>query len=89
MMVAYAIFGMENYQNTQRYIDEDGGPPNLALSEEVLPYARNVMILYSVGRVILFLTSLKYPQVSKSFLYYEVLKNVIEAFLPYDITFKV
>ena len=45
------------------------------------------MILFTFGRVILFLVSLKYPHVCKSFVYYEVLNLTIEAFLPYDITF--
>ena len=47
------------------------------------------MILFTLGRVILFLVSLKYPHVCKSFVYYEVLNLTIEAFLPYDITFNI
>ena len=37
MVASYATFGMANWQETQRYIDEDGGPPNLELSKAVLP----------------------------------------------------
>ena len=89
MMLSFIAFGMANWQETQRYIDEDGGPPNLELTKTVLPYARIAMILYTIGRVILFLLSLKYPNVSKCFLYFEVLNLIIESFMPYDITFNI
>ena len=88
-MLIFITFNMANWQETQRYIDEDGGPPNLELTKTVLPYARVAMILYTFGRVILFLLSLKFPNVSKSFLYYEVLNLVIYSFLPYDITLNI
>ena len=89
LIAGNATFGVANWNTTEQYLEEDGGPPNLALAQEIFPYARTAMILFSCGRVILFLMSLKYPQVSKSFIYYELLNLVIDSLLPTDTKFNV
>ena len=89
LIAGTATFGVANWNTTEQYLEEDGGPPNLALAQEIFPYARTAMILFSCGRVILFLMSLKFPQVSKSFIYYELLNLVIDSLLPTDTKFNV
>ena len=84
-----ATFGVAKWHATEQYLEEEGGPPNLALAKEIFPYARTAMIIFNFGRFFIFLVSLKYPQVSKSFIYYELLILIIDSFLPTDIKFNV
>ena len=89
MSLSNLIFGSLNYQETERFIEEYGGPENVELTKEVLPYARTAYNLFLLGRVILLLISLKYPKLSKIFFYYEQMDMVIGAFLPYYISYGV
>ena len=65
MMDAYA------YQQSIKYIEDDGGPKNLELAKRIYPYTKLVIQLIFVTRVILFLLSLKWMKVSKLFFYFE------------------
>ena len=88
LFVVYASMDMHAWQETQRFIDEDG-PPNLELTKKVFPYAKVLIITFNLGRLVLFLIGLKWLKITRIFFYYELITFVIEQMLPFDITWTV
>ena len=87
MTFGYAFNGQMNWQESNQFVEgERGGPPNAELARTIYPYARMAMYIFTVGRIILLLASLKWLRVTKCFFYYEQLLAIIEVFLPYDIS---
>lgn len=85
LTIILVSIGDENFQTTQKFI-EDGGPSkNADIAEKLQPYIRLGMILFTVGRVILFLVSLRYKRVSKTFIYYEIILDILQALSPQDV----
>ena len=60
-----------NYQESRKYIEEDGGPPNLELAKQIYPYAKLAVQVTLVMRIILFLLAIKWMKVTKIIIYFE------------------
>ena len=76
-----------NWQESKKFVEgERGGPPNVELARTVFPYATIAMYIFTVGRLILLLASMKWLKITKFFFYYEQILVMIEVFLPYDVS---
>ena len=83
--IILVTIGNENFQTSQKFLDAGGPTQNEGIAVKLLPYLRLAMILFTVGRVILLGLSLKYKKVTKSFIYYELVLDIIQALLPQDV----
>ena len=82
--MSHSSIGEANFQQSEKYREstvKDEDHAQLLLS--VFPYARTAMIIHTVGRVIMFIASAKYPGICKCYFFYEmIVMGLIDQFLP-------
>ena len=72
----------------KKYLNE-GDSPEHDLAEAIYPYAKIAMLIFTLGRVILLLVSIKQLSVCRYYLYYELLLFIINICLPQGLSFDV
>ena len=85
MLMTFSILsGKEQWNVAEEYI-EKGGPANLELAQKMLPYFKTICMVQRVVSVLYFATCLKWPRLVKWLLYFEMLDEVINVGLPFEI----
>ena len=85
MLITFSILsGKEQWNLAEEYI-EKGGPANLDLAQQMLPYCKVMSIMQRVFSVLYFAACLKWPRLVKWLLYIEMLDEVINVGLPVEI----
>ena len=82
--VLFTIMGSENFQQSEEIMDE-WNPKKADLIEEVRPYAKTAYFLFTLGRLILMLISIKKLSITRLYFYYELLNVVIDQFFPRNV----
>ena len=69
--IAYTLMDQVNYQEARKFIEDEGGPPNVELAKQIYPYTKLAIQVIFVARIILFLLALKWMRLTKVFFYFE------------------
>ena len=78
--VIFLILGLDGAAQAEKFVTE-GEPANPELAQAVLEPATIAKYIHAAGRAILLLYSIKNLNVTKTYIYYEILQRIIEQFL--------
>ena len=69
--MVWLINGNHHYDLSVKYM-EDEKPFNREFTDTSFSYFKTIVIIMSFGRLIMFLVSLKWPNITKYFIYYQL-----------------
>ena len=79
------LIGSETWDQTEDYLEKEGGPAHAELARNLLPYAATAVKVLYIGKIFFFVVCFKWPQMIKLGIYYELLVEWIVACMPVNI----
>ena len=79
------LLGTEIWNQSEEFVEKEGGSKNAEFAREIFPYARTMMQVWFIGRILLFIVSFKWPRLIKYQIYYELITDWFSACMPVKI----